>query len=48
MIDLVQSIRPIAAAVGRTVPSVCKNKIADLNAHALKRVINKEAKVAHS
>lgn len=46
MIDLVQSIRPIAAAVGRTVPAVCSNKIADLNAHVLKRVINKEAKAA--
>lgn len=43
MVDLVQSLRPIAQAVGRSVPQAASN-IADLNAHVLKRVIHKEVK----
>jgi len=45
MIDLVNSLRPIAQAVGRIVPTH-NSKIADLNAHALKRVIQKEVKAS--
>jgi 3-deoxy-7-phosphoheptulonate synthase len=43
MVDLVHSLRPIAQAVGRVVPAAQSN-IADLSAHAMKRVIHKEAK----
>ncbi len=45
MIDLVHSLRPIAQAVGRIVPTH-NSKIADLNAHALKRGIQKEIKAS--
>lgn len=45
MVELVHSLRPIAQAIGRVVPTT-NNKIADLNAHALKRVIQKEVKTS--
>lgn len=45
MVELVDSIRPIAAAVGRTVPAVCSTKVADLNAHAMKRVLGSKVLV---
>lgn len=45
MVELVHSLRPIAQAVGRVVPAVVnhQDKIAHLNAHALKRVANAKA-----
>jgi hypothetical protein len=46
MIEMVQSLRPIAAAVGRTVPTVAQNKLVDLSAHASRRNIGAAAAAA--
>jgi 3-deoxy-7-phosphoheptulonate synthase len=45
MVELVNSLRPIAQAVGRVVPSVNQAKVADLSAHAMKRVVAPKAAV---
>lgn len=46
MVELVNSLRPIAAAVGRVVPSVAQKKVADLSAHASRRNIGVAAAAA--
>lgn len=46
MVELIQSLRPIAAAVGRTVPTTAQTKVADLSVHASRRNIGVAAAAA--